>query len=72
VHKTAALEIINENFRPFQKPLEYEQSSLVEWFPEGSYLTTYNDDNGANLQDVYDQKTDAPQLDGKYRKQLNQ
>lgn len=53
VHKRAALDILNEHFRTQQIPLEYDQSSMVEWVPEGSYLNTMNDDTEQNFDDIY-------------------
>lgn len=53
VHKRAALDILNEHFRTQQIPLEYDQSSMVEWVPEGSYLNTMNDDTEQSFDDIY-------------------
>lgn len=52
IHKTAALEIINKWFRPRQVPLAYENSSIIELVPEGSYRNTVNDDTAQNFEDL--------------------
>ncbi len=55
IHKTATLEIINTHFRTQQLPLAYENSAIVEWVPEGCYLSTIYDNTAQNLEDIYDQ-----------------
>lgn len=67
VHKRAALEIVNENFRTQQKPLRIDQSTLVEFIPEGSYRSTQFDDTGATLQDVDDGTAEGPKLSNRYK-----
>lgn len=67
VHKRAALDIVNENFRTQQKPLRIDQSTLCEFIPEGSYRNTQFDDTAASLQDVDDGTVDAPKLTNKYQ-----
>jgi LCP family protein required for cell wall assembly len=57
IHKSAALDIVNEYFRTRQVPLEADQSTICEWVPEGSYLNTSYDDTAQNFQDIYEQKT---------------
>lgn len=67
VHKEAALEIVNEHFRTQQKPLRADQSTLVEFIPEGSYKNTQFDDTAATLQDVDDGTAEGPKLTNKYK-----
>ncbi len=56
IHKSAALEIVNTHFRTQQVPLEYENSAIVEWVPEGSYQSTLHDDTEQNLDEIYNQE----------------
>ncbi len=55
IHKRAALDIVNTHFRTQQVPLQPEQSAIVEWVPEGSYLSTLHDDTEQNFEDIYNQ-----------------
>lgn len=67
VHKRATLDILNEHFRTQQKPLRLDQSTLVEFIPEGSYRSTQFDDTAATLQDVDDGTAEGPKLSNKYK-----
>ncbi len=53
IHKSAALDIVNTHFRTQQVPLKNDQSTIVEWVPEGSYRNTLNDDTEQNLEEIY-------------------
>lgn len=66
VHKSAALDIVNTYFRTQQVPLEPEQSALVEWVPEGEYLSTRFDDNAANLHEIDNGDVDDPNFKDSY------
>ncbi len=57
IHKSAALEIINTYFRPYQDDLEYDDSTIVEWVSEGNYLSTDNDDTAQSLGEIYGDDT---------------
>lgn len=68
VHKQAALDVVNEVFRTQQVPLRPDQSTLVEWIPEGSYRNTQFDDNGKSLQEVDENMEEAiPDLNNRYK-----
>ncbi|MBQ2264450.1 MAG: LCP family protein [Oscillospiraceae bacterium] len=54
IHKGAALDIINEHFRTQQVPLRPDQSAIVEWVPEGNYLSTMNDDTAQSFDELYE------------------
>ncbi len=56
IHKTAALDIVNEYFRTQQLPLTADKSGIVEWVPEGSYLNTLNDDTAQNFDDIHNKE----------------
>ena len=66
VHKSAAIDILNEYFRTQQYPLTPEHSAIVEWVPEGSYLSTAYDDTAASFQEIDDGQADGPALSNKY------
>ncbi len=55
IHKSAALDIINEHFRTRQLPLTPDKSGIVEWVPEGSYLNTLNDDTEQSFDEIHNQ-----------------
>lgn len=61
IHKQAALDIINENFRPYQLPLTNESSSMYELVTD--YLNTSNDSSSDNLEDVKSGDTKTPMID---------
>ncbi len=67
VHKSAALEIVNEYFRTQQVPLRPDQSTLCEFVQEGSYRSTLFDENGATLKDVDDGTAEGPRLKNSYK-----
>lgn len=72
VHKQAALDVINELFRTQQVALRPDQSTLVEWVPEGSYRNTQFDENSATLQEVDENMEDAvPNLKDNYKNNYN-
>ncbi len=72
VHKQATLDVINELFRTQQVPLRQDQSTLVEWVPQGSYRNTQFDQNGATLQEVDENMESAvPNLNQKYKNNYN-
>lgn len=59
IHKSAAIDIINEYFRPYQNEMYYDESTIVELVPEGEYLATTYDDTQENLDDINNGDTDA-------------
>ena len=67
VHKSAALEIVNEYFRTQQVALRPDQSTLCEFVQEGSYRSTLFDENGATLKDVDDGTAEGPKLKNSYK-----
>ena len=68
VHKQAALDIVNIHFRPQQVELRPDQSTLVEWVPEGEYKNTQFDDNSENLQHIDEHMEEAvPDLNNQYQ-----
>lgn len=69
VHKQAALDVVNTYFRTQQVALRPDQSTLVEWVPEGSYRNTQFDDTAASLQEVDENMEDAiPSLKDSYKR----
>lgn len=52
VHKQAAIDMLNEYYRPYQNDLTLEESALEELVT--NYLTTHNDDTSDNLQELHD------------------
>lgn len=54
VHKTATIELLNSQFRPYQNPIDYDENPIVELTPEGSYLSTKYDDQTATLKSITD------------------
>lgn len=52
VHKQAAIDMLNEYYRPYQNDLTPEESALEELVT--NYLTTHNDDTSDNLQELHD------------------
>lgn len=59
IHKSAAIDIINKYFRPYQNEMYYDESTIVELVPEGEYLATTYDDTQENLDDISNGDTDA-------------
>lgn len=68
VHKSATLEILNENFRTQQVKLTDKKSAIVEYVTEGNYKNTDYDDTSANFQDIDDgENGNNPQLNSSYK-----
>lgn len=61
VHKQETLDLINNNFRPYQIPLTAERSSLIELVTE--HLTDFNDNSSDNLEDIDNGNTNTPSID---------
>lgn len=61
VHKQETLNLINNNFRPYQIPLTAERSSLIELVTE--HLTDFNDNSSDNLEDIDNGNTNTPSID---------
>ncbi len=72
VHKQAALDMLNENFRTQQVPLQPDQSTIEEWIPEEYYQDTAFDDNGATLQEVDEGEQDSPYFSSRYEDLLKE
>ena len=68
VHKSAALDIVNEYFRTQQIPLRADQSTLVEFVQEGSYRSTLFDDTDASLKEIDEGTADGPKLSNGYQR----
>ena len=72
VHKKAALNLVNRYFRTQQVPLKPDQSTLIEYIPEGSYRVTDFDKDGESLQDVDENmKEKVPELKDSYIDRFN-
>ncbi|MBR0484667.1 MAG: LCP family protein [Oscillospiraceae bacterium] len=67
VHKTAALEMMNQYFRTQQVPLSAKKSTIVEYIPEGEYQSTAYDNMAGNLQDIDENGGADPQLKNNYK-----
>lgn len=71
VHKSAALDMLNQYFRTQQVPLTDEKSMLVEYVKEGNYKSTEYDDMSANLQDIDENGGADPNLNSSYKKKYD-
>ncbi len=67
VHKSAALEILNEHFRTQQVPLSSQKSTIVEYIPEGEYEDNSYDNLSGNLQEIEENGSANPELNAKYK-----
>lgn len=72
IHKQAALDMLNENFRTQQVPLKMDESTIEEWVPEEYYQDTQYDSNSTNLQDVDENGGDAPNFSSHYEDLLKE
>ena len=61
IHKDAALEIINNNFRPYQLPLTADRSAMIELVTD--HLNNNNDNSSDNLEDVDTGNTNTYSID---------
>ena len=52
IHKTEAIDLINEHFRPYQNEMYYDESTIVELVDESNYIDTYSDTE-ENLDDIH-------------------
>ena len=67
VHKSAALEILNQHFRTQQVTLKPEQSSIVEYIEEDDYQSTEYDDMSANFREIDENGGSNPELKDNYK-----
>ncbi|HAJ97462.1 MAG TPA: transcriptional regulator [Ruminococcus sp.] len=72
IHKQAALDMLNENFRTQQVPLKMDESTIEEWVPEEYYQDTQYDSNSTNLQDVDENGGNAPNFSSHYEDLLKE
>lgn len=61
IHKDAALEIINNNFRPYQLPLTSDRSAMIELVTD--HLNNNNDNSSDNLEDIDTGNTNTYSID---------
>lgn len=54
IHKRAAIDLLNEVFRPYQRDISYDTNPITEVVEEGSYLNTEYDDQSASLKSITD------------------
>ncbi len=71
VHKSAAIDMLNEYFRTQQVKLTSEKSMLTEFIPEGEYLSTDYDEMNANLQDIDENQSADPDLSSSYKRKYD-
>ena len=57
IHKTEAIDLINEYFRPYQNEMYYDESTIVELVDESNYIDTYSDTE-ENLGDIHNGDTE--------------
>lgn len=57
IHKTEAIDLINEHFRPYQNEMYYDESTIVELVDESNYIDTYSDTE-ENLDDIHNGDTE--------------
>ena len=57
IHKTEAIHLINEYFRPYQNEMYYDESTIVELVDESNYIDTYSDTE-ENLGDIHNGDTE--------------
>jgi len=72
IHKQAALDMLNENFRTQQVPLKMDESTIVEWIPEEYYQDTAYDDNSASLQEIDEGGQEKPNFSSNYKDLLKE
>lgn len=58
IHKSACIDLLNANFRPYQNQIYADESAIVELVPEGSYLATAYDDTEETLHDIYNGRSE--------------
>ncbi len=58
IHKSACIDLLNTNFRPYQNQIYADESAIVELVPEGSYLATAYDDTEETLHDIYNGRSE--------------
>ncbi len=61
IHKQAAIDLINQYFRPYQIPLTDSTSAMTELVTD--YLNTSNDSASDNLDDIYNGNQKAKMID---------
>ncbi len=71
VHKSAALEILNEHFRTQQVPLSAKKSTIVEYIPEGEYEDNSYDNLSGNLQEIEENGSANPELNSNYKNKFD-
>lgn len=52
IHKRATLDILNESFRPYQRPLLASESNILEFVEEYDYQYEVYDDTGITFKDL--------------------
>lgn len=67
VHKSAALDILNQYFRTQQTALTDKKSMITEYVEEGNYQSTEYDNLSANLQDIDENGGANPELKYQYK-----
>ncbi|MDE5768936.1 MAG: LCP family protein [Oscillospiraceae bacterium] len=67
VHKSAALDILNEYFRTQQIKLTDKKSAIVEYITEENYQSTAYDNSSANFEDIDNGEEGRPQLKNNYK-----
>ncbi len=52
IHKRAAIDMMNESFRPYQRPMLLSESNIVEFIDEGNYSYNDYDDTGSTFAEL--------------------
>ncbi|MCR4794622.1 MULTISPECIES: LCP family protein [Ruminococcus] len=52
IHKKATIDMLNENFRPYQLPLLPSESNIIEYVDEYNYQYDLYDDTGATFEEL--------------------
>ncbi|MDD7516238.1 LCP family protein [Ruminococcus flavefaciens] len=52
IHKRATIDMLNESFRPYQRPLLYSESNIIEYVDEYDYQYDLYDDTGMTFEEL--------------------
>jgi hypothetical protein len=52
IHKRATIDMLNEHFRPYQRPMLLSESNIVEYVDEYNYQYEVYDDTGMTFEEL--------------------
>ena len=52
IHKRATIDMLNESFRPYRRPLLYSESNIIEYVDEYDYQYDLYDDTGMTFEEL--------------------